>query len=127
MAVPVTALYAGILALIGMVLALGAGRLRPKLGISVLDGGNSELAFAMRRHGNWAEFVPIALVLFGVLELNGVGALPLHVMGGALVIARIAHPIGLGPNIKSPLRGLGAGLTFLTILVASVWSITTFF
>ena len=128
MPIPITALYAGLLALFGIYLAYGAGSLRGKTGISVGDGGNKELLTAMRKHGNWAEFTPIALILLGVLELNGVGALWLHIFGGVFLVTRICHAFGLEPDsIQNPLRAVGAGGGTLVVVVMAVWAIVLFF
>lgn len=124
----ITALYAGILGLMAVAVAVPAGRLRGETGISIGDGGNQALLLAMRRHGNFAESVPIVLILIGVLELNGVSALALHIMGVVLVVARIAHAVGLKADTTAGLgRAIGAGGTALLTVVASVWAIVTFF
>ena len=68
----ITALYAGLLGLLSIVLAVQTGQIRGSTGITLGDGGNDELILAMRRHANFVEFVPIALILIGLLELNGV-------------------------------------------------------
>ena len=91
----VTALYAGILGLLAVALSLAVGKLRGETKIPIGDGGNPDLLLAMRRQANFLENVPLLLVLFGVLELNGVGAVALHSMGSVLVVARIAHAVGL--------------------------------
>jgi uncharacterized membrane protein YecN with MAPEG domain len=55
------------------------------------------------------------------LELNGAGAVLLNGLGIALVVARIAHPIGLHhDNMRHPARAVGAGLTTLVLLVGAV-------
>ena len=75
----------------------------------------------IRRHGNFTESVPFALILLGFLELNGASPGVLHGLGIALVIARIAHPIGLKhDNVRNPLRGIGAGVTILVTLIAAL-------
>ncbi len=125
MAIPVTALYAGILAFILTWLSFKAGMMRGKTGISVGDGGNVSMLEAMRRHANAVEYVPLALILLAALELNGAGSTFLHVLGIVLVISRIAHAIGLkADHIGHPLRAVGAGGTTLVIVVAAgtaVW------
>ena len=119
-----TMLYAGLLGLMSIAIAFQAGSLRGKTGISIGDGGNTELLLAMRRHGNFAEFVPLALILIGLLELSGVQGIALHLLGGGLVVARVAHAVGLeADTIQSALRGVGAGGTALITVVASVWNI----
>lgn len=124
MQVPITALYAGILAIYGIWLSSRAGLMRGKTGISILHGDNMELAEKIRRHQNFTEYVPIALILIGVLELNGASPVFLHILGGALVVARVAHAKGLyHDNISHPLRAVGAGGTALITVVAGVAAI----
>ena len=124
----VTALYAGILGLMSLVLAMAAGQQRGKAGVSVGDGGNPELVLAMRRHANFLEYVPMLLILFGALEINGVSPTALHVMGASLVVARICHAVGLeSDTIQNAGRMVGALGTMLLSLVASIWAIATFF
>lgn len=124
MQVPITALYAGVLAIYAIWLSSRAGLMRGKVGISILHGDNMELAEKIRRHQNFVEYVPIALILIGVLEINGSSAIFLHVLGAALVIARIAHAKGLyHDNISHPLRAVGAGGTALITVVAGIAAI----
>ena len=126
MALPLTAIYAGILGLIGCALASGSGLLRVKTGISLGPGDDKQQLLAFRRHGNFAEGVPLTVVMIAILELNGVSPTAIHVLGGALVLGRIAHPLGLNPdNIQGIGRAIGAGLTFLVTVVASIWAIWT--
>jgi uncharacterized membrane protein YecN with MAPEG domain len=124
----VTALYAGILGLISLGVSFPAGSLRGKLGISVGDGGNKDLLLAMRRHANFIEYVPLALILIGLLELNQVRVTAIHALGAALVVARLAHATGIkADTMKSVGRMIGAALTALVTLVASIWAITLYF
>ena len=119
--VPITAFYAGILALIVTVLGGVIGPLRLRSNISILHGNDMVLATAIRRHGNFTESVPFALILLGFLELNGASTGLLHGLGIALVASRIVHPLGLQhDNVRNPLRGIGAGVTTLVTLVAGV-------
>ena len=121
MPVPITALYAALQGIVLLALLAPLGRLRGKTNVSLYDGGNPELAVAIRRHANWTEYVPFALLLMALLELNGASAGLLHGLGAALLAARIAHPFGLDPTVmRRPLRGIGAGVSMLVILVAVV-------
>ena len=127
MLVPITALYAGVLALILGVIGFQVGSTRSRTGISILHGDDMDLAEKIRRHANFIENVPLALILMSVLELNGSGAGLLHGLGIALVIARIAHPLGLHhDNMRHPLRAVGAGLTFLVTGIAALTAIWQF-
>lgn len=127
MPIPITALYAGIMGLILFALDFHVGGMRGRKKISVYDAGDREMAIAVRRQGNFIEHVPLALILIGVLELSGASALGLHLLGGGLTIARIAHPFGLDYEVPNkPARLVGAGLTGLVTVVASIWAIWTF-
>jgi hypothetical protein len=128
LAVPIAGFYAGIQAVIAAILIFPIGRLRGNLGIPLNDGGNAELAVAVRRHGNWAEHVPFALLLIGLLELNGGNVLLLHGLGAALVVARIVHPFGLrADRVATPQRVFGAAATGIVTIVAAIALIVKFF
>lgn len=118
MPLAITALYALVLALIGSYLAFRAGGRRGATGISIWYGDDTQLALEMRRHANFVEFVPLALILMAIVELNGIAPWVLHTAGGILVVSRVLHPIGLhADEISSPLRGVGAGGTLLASLL----------
>ena len=126
MSLPITALYAGILMIFVLVLSFKAGSFRGSTGISVLfgDPSNMELAQRVRVHQNFLEYVPMAVILMGIIELNGGNATFLHVMGVVLIIARVAHAIGLRhDNMGHPGRAIGAGGTALISLVAAVYTL----
>lgn len=126
MALPVTALYAGILTIFALVLSAKAGVFRGKTGTSILFGSpeNMELAQRVRVHQNFLEYVPMALILMGVLEVNGGNPTFLHVFGVVLIISRYAHAIGLRhDNMAHPGRVIGAGGTALMSLVAAVYAV----
>lgn len=119
--VTTTALYAGILALISIVLAGHVGSRRGGSGISLGDGGDKNLLVAMRRQANFIEYVPLVVVMMAIIELNGAPKLWLNIVGVAIVVARVAHPIGLSADtMRSPLRFIGATLTMLVTLACAV-------
>jgi uncharacterized membrane protein YecN with MAPEG domain len=123
----ITALYAGLLGLISMGVAFPAGSLRGRLGVSIGDGGHRELLLAMRRHANFVEWVPLALILIALLEKNGAKAWAIHTLGAALVVARLFHAVGIrAETIKRPERFIGATVTALVTIVASVGLIVQF-
>ncbi len=123
----ITILFAGILGLMAIGISATAGILRAKEGISIGDGGNPELLLRMRRHANFVENVPLALILIGLLEMQGISTTAIYALGCALVLGRILHFVGFGEDVRNAVRGIGAGLTALTIVVPSIWGITTYF
>lgn len=123
----ITGLYAGLLGVIFIVLTLRVGALRARLGIPIHDGGDKRLGLEIRRHGNFTEHVPLALLLMALLESTAVLPAAIHVMGALLVAGRILHPMGLNRDtINSTLRAVGAGSSLLVITVASLWLIYKF-
>ena len=92
---PTTALYAALLALLGCALAVRVLMLRLRLQASLGDGGDPRLRRAVRAHGNFAEYVPLALLLMLLLELNGAGAWLLHAGGILLLVSRAVHAYGV--------------------------------
>ena len=119
MAFSITAPYAALLGSLYIVLAGLVGRARSHGGPS-LGAGGSELLVADRRHMNFVENVPLALLLIAFVEASGVTKGWVHALCIALVVARAVHPSGINPaSAKELARGIGAGLTFLVILAAS--------
>ena len=115
---PISALYLALFCVFATILAFGVGRLRGAGGPSVGDGGQMNVLVAMRRHGNFVEYVPYFMIMFVALELNGSSAMWLYGLGLAMLVGRICHALGLGEEITA-LRGIGAGLTMLTSLTAA--------
>jgi uncharacterized protein len=123
----ITTLYAGLLGLISLGVAFVAGSARTKAKVSVGDGGDRNLLLAMRRHANFVEYVPLALIMIALLEMNGVPARAIHALGAVLVIARLAHAYGIRAEVMTtPGRMVGAVGTMLVSAVASVWLIVLF-
>lgn len=119
--VPITGLYAALQTFVAIALITPIGRLRGKYNVSIHAGGHPDLDTAIRRHANWTEHVPFALLLMGLLELNGGSPGLLHGLGIGLLVARVLHPLGLKPdNMRVPLRGLGAIGTLIVTLVAAI-------
>ncbi len=94
MAVPITGLYAGISALLLIVLAALVVRRRWQYRVGLGHGGEIALERAIRTHGNATEYVPLALVLLLVAEMNGTSSAFLHACGATLIAARLAHAWG---------------------------------
>lgn len=117
----ITGLYAALFALLVIGLALRVMLLRRRNGLGLGDGGNRSVACAIRAHGNAAEYVPLALVLMLVLELNQTWPWLLHVFGIALLLARLYHAQGLSKTPGySRGRSIGAAATLLVILAMAV-------
>lgn len=112
---PITALYASILTVIALLLAQLVIRNRVRSKVALGDGGDAGLLEASRRHANFIENVPLALILMLLAEAGGAEALYLHVAGVVLVAARIIHPFGITvTRANHPLR-IGATVATNTV------------
>jgi len=119
MAFQVTSIYACISAIAMIVLALIVSSKRGKFGVAIMDGGHPELALWIRKHGNFAEFVPLALFMMALAEARGMPATWLHVIGILLLIARAIHVFGINlQNPADPFRIAGAVGTHISMLGA---------
>ena len=117
----VTPLYAALLALWLLALSLRVISLRRSRGVSLGDGGDPALQRAMRGQANFAEYVPIALLLLAILELSRFSIYLIHVLGTTLLLARLMHGYAFAFTAESKLgRYWGALLTFLVILIEAV-------
>jgi uncharacterized membrane protein YecN with MAPEG domain len=113
MALPVTAIYAGIMGLWIIGLGFAVIRLRRRYDVSTGDGGVPELERAVRAHGNACEYAPIALILLGLAEGMGTPARTVHVFGSMLVIGRLLHGgYFLAGAQRLPVRVFAMVLTF---------------
>ncbi len=127
LALSLTGFYASLLGLLYIGLAINIILLRKKFKVGINDGGNKDLAKAIRVHGNFAEYVPITLILLASYELNGASAMMLHVLGAALVVGRVLHVIGLTKTIGLSIqRQVGMLSTFFVILVLAIENIRLF-
>jgi len=127
MAAPVTALYAGLLGLLLIGLSIGVIRQRRRALVGIGHGGDERLERWMRIQGNFVEYVPMALVLLALAELQGASTGLLHGLGVILVVGRLGHAWGLAHSVgTSAGRAIGVLATFLVILVASLLALVGF-
>lgn len=128
MALQATLFYTGILGCLFIYLSAEVTKLRLKHQVHLGDGGHLDLFKAIRIHGNFSEYVPLALILLLLSELIGGRPWMLHTLSSTFVIARILHVIGLrkteGPSIY---RFLGATLTWAVISIFSLFCLISAF
>ncbi|WP_270936055.1 MAPEG family protein [Falsiroseomonas oryzae] len=116
---PVTALYAGILGLYFVWLATRVIKARRVYRVA-LGTSHRLVERAVRAHGNFAEYVPFALLLMALCEVNGLPDWALHVLGTVLVAGRALHATGIAQEPENfRWRVLGMSLTFTMLGVAA--------
>lgn len=116
----VTAFYAGLLAAWFLVLSTKVV-LHRQSGPSLGDGGNPRMLRLIRGHANFAEYVPLIVVMMGLLELGHTSVYLLHALGITLLVGRLLHGYSLSFTEHHKFgRFWGAALTFLVLGVCAV-------
>jgi len=119
--VSITALYAGILSLIVVALAINVTVHRARLRVPLGDGGNPIMLRMIRLHANAVEYLPLALLLMAIYESNGGWHTALRAAGIALIAARILQSWNMwSTNIAGFGRISGQSLTWLTIVALAL-------
>ncbi|RFF28407.1 MULTISPECIES: MAPEG family protein [unclassified Wenzhouxiangella] len=128
MSFTITMFYAGLLGLAYLGLALRVVYLRRSLKVGIGSGGHDSLNLAIRTHANFAEYVPLALVLLVLVEAGTAApAWALHLLGAGLLVGRLMHGfVGLNRSAGYSVGRLwGTGLTWLVIFVAALMLVAT--
>ena len=123
MVLPVTLVIAAACAVINIWLAVRLVRGRVKAKVMVGDGGDPALLSGMRAHANFVEYAPIVLILMALIELARGPQMALWIIGAVFVLARIAHPLGMGRSAPNPFRAVGAVGTWIVTLVLAGWAL----
>jgi uncharacterized protein len=115
-------LYAALLAILFVTLSIRTLRLRRSLGIGLGDAGNERMLRAMRVHSNFAEYVPLSLILLYLVEGQGAHPIFLHGLGLCLLIGRLSHAFGVSQKKENyRFRVTGMALTFTALLASSTY------
>jgi uncharacterized protein len=116
----ITPAYTSIFGLVFVVLSFRTLLLRRKLGIAIGDDNEPSLRRAARAHSNFAEYVPLSLILIYFLELQTASDVWIHNICILLLVGRIIHAIGISSlNENYRYRVTGMALTFFVIIFTS--------
>ncbi len=120
-ALTIIPLYLAPLAVLYLVLSFRIIGLRRTLKVALGSAGDKALERAIRVHGNFNEYVPLAALLLVVLELKAAHPLVLHGLGAALLAGRILHAYGMSQMKENfRFRVTGMLLTFGTLAVSAL-------
>ena len=123
----ITLLYASLLTILAIFLGLNTGFARGRNNTMLGEGDSAELLQAVRAHGNLIEHAPLALILLGLIEMQGAEAWVLHLLGSLFFLFRILHAYGLSISREStPYRVLGALGSWLLMLAMSFFGIFSY-
>lgn len=131
MIVPVSAVYAAVIALMMLALAYRVTGFRRRDKIGMGEQGSRDLQVAVRSHANLVEYAPIFLILFFIGEMNGVPVDWLHTAGLLFVLSRFAHAWGMAESSggSHPGRLVGTLGTWVAIVLMAallLWNLTLF-
>jgi uncharacterized membrane protein YecN with MAPEG domain len=115
-------LYAALFALLFVALSVRTLRLRRSLRIAIGDSGNERMLRAMRVHSNFAEYVPLSLLLILLVETQGAHALLVHALCLCLFVGRLSHAFGVSRTKENyRYRVFGMALTFTTLVTSAAY------
>ena len=117
-----TAIYAAILTFVYVKLTLNVINLRRQNEVSLGDGGREDLQQAIRSHGNFAEYVPLGLILLGCLEANHIHWTIVLLLGGVFTTGRLFYAkafLKATPNMDLRVKGMKFTLWGLQALAAT--------
>lgn len=117
-------LYAGILAILLVLLQINVIRNRGAASVSLGTGDSKTLERATRAHGNAIENVPLTLILMALIEVAGAPDVALHTFGIATIVARIIYAFGVtrDPDTNA-MRVAGVLINMIVILGCAVYGI----
>lgn len=119
--------YAAVLAILYLALTVAVIRNRYRLKVSLGDGGDNRLNRVIRGHGNFAEYVPLSLLLLAFAEIGGAGAVVLHLGGLALLTGRLLHGYAMALTEQNFFaRRYGMILTIASIAIGIGACLTAF-
>jgi uncharacterized membrane protein YecN with MAPEG domain len=124
MSLTITPVYAALLALLFIALSMRVIRMRREERVALGDGGNARVLRAMGVHANFAEYVPLALILIMFVEAGGMPGWLIHLLGSVLLAGRLVHAYGVSQSEENyNYRVAGMILTFSAIALASLINI----
>ena len=113
--------YAAVLGLIFIFLSARVIVMRRQTRVRLGAGGHEVLERRIRVQGNFAEYVPITIILLTFLEWNGATKWLIHALCIALLLGRCIHAYCVSrtdEDIRQ--RRAGMTLTFGTLLIAAI-------
>ena len=118
--------YAAVLGLIFIFLSARVVVARRQFRVRLGSGGHELLERRIRVQGNFAEYVPLTIILLTFLELYGASRWLIHILCLGLIIGRCLHAYCVS-RINEDIRQRRAAmiLTFGTLFVAATGVVVT--
>jgi uncharacterized protein len=121
MTLPVTGSFAAALTALFLVLSVRVIIYRRVNKVSLGDGGDPVLEARIRAQANFAEYVPLSLMLMAISEIEGHSVIWLLLVGAMLLAGRILHGVNFSFGLRRmPLRVGGMILTLMALGLGAV-------
>lgn len=117
----VTALVAGIFALMMVALSLPISLRRIAVRSASMDAKDDVLRRRIRAHGNFAEYAPTALVVLALVEYGGAPMVLVWCLGAAFVGSRLLHAFGMLYANSIPPRSIAMAVQHAAFLGGGGW------
>lgn len=111
--------YAAILGLLFAIISFRVANMRRKMRIGLGTGGDRQLERYIRAQGNFAEYVPMALILLTFLELQEWQGWLVHLLCALLLVARAVHALGIAREPEDIRFRAAAMIATLTVLIVT--------
>jgi uncharacterized protein len=122
MPLPITALFAGIFAIFMVLLSLHVSVRRIQIGNGSATGSGDEVLWRrIRAHGNFAEYVPTALIALAMVEYSGASSHLIISLYSAFLFSRLLHAAGMLSFTKPTLRALAMLIQHTVFIFAGIW------
>ena len=120
----IISLYAGILTLMYLGLSGYVIKGRFKNKVSLGDNNIPDMQKRVRAHGNFIEYVPLAIFMIFMMEILEVAPFVVHILGALLIISRALHVYGLmNKEGASLFRAAGTLMTFFVLAMTALYNI----
>lgn len=122
---PITALVAGIFALLVVPLSVQVSLRRLKANAVFGDAGDKTLRQRIRAHGNFIEYAPLAVIALGLVEYRGGADWLVWSLAMGFVFSRVAHAVGMLFTSTPPVRAVAMLVNHLSFLTAGGWLVSS--
>ena len=115
-----TMFFSALLVLLKIALGIQVTMYRAKNNTMWGDAGDEQMQRRIRAHANHSEWMPATIIILALIEMVGVSALIIFVLGAAMLVGRLLHAVGLMGNAEMFNRVTGMVITWGVLGIAAI-------
>ena len=115
-----TMFFSALLVLLKIALGIQVTMYRAKNNTMWGDAGDEQMQRRIRAHANHYEWMPATIIILALIEMVGVSALLIFVLGAAMLVGRLLHAVGLMGNAEMFNRVTGMVITWGVLGIAAI-------